>query len=164
MLSLDDNYSSSEKAYIEPAASITTDHSAKRHKKALKKPSQNLSDLPELPAFNPLQYIVPLQNAWNRLAISFCELDAITPIRIFNLFLTNSIMGQLVANTNSYAQQQFLVPEEERQSYWQPVTAQELHLWLAIQIHMGLIPPERYCITDGVCLPKDGLPPAAYFG
>jgi hypothetical protein len=35
------------------------DHSAKQRKKTLKKPSQNLTDLPELPTFNPLQPIVP---------------------------------------------------------------------------------------------------------
>jgi len=31
---------------------------------------------------------------------------------------------------------------------------------------MGLIgvPPERYWMKDGVYLPKDGLPPAAYLG
>jgi hypothetical protein len=75
-------------------------------------------------------------------------------------------MGQLVANTNSYAQQQLLRPKKERQRSWQPVTTQELYLWLAIQIHMGLIgvPPERYWMKDGVYLPKDGLPPAAYLG
>jgi hypothetical protein len=75
-------------------------------------------------------------------------------------------MGQLVANTNSYTQQQFLGPEKERQHSWQPVTAQELYLWLAIQIHMDLIgvPSERYWMKDGVYLPKDGLPPAAYLG
>ena len=75
-------------------------------------------------------------------------------------------MGQLVANTNSYAQQQLLGPEKEWQCSWQPVTAQDLDLWLAIQIHMGLIgvPPERYWMKDGVYLPKDGLPPAAYLG
>jgi hypothetical protein len=84
----------------------------------------------------------------------------------FNLqtLFTNSIMGQLVANTNSYSQQQLLGPEKEQQGSWQPVTVQELDLWLAIQIHMGLIgvPPERYWMQDGVYLPKDGLPPAAY--
>jgi len=76
-------------------------------------------------------------------------------------------MGQLVlANTNSYAQQQLLGPEKERQHSWQPVTAQDLYLWLAIPIHMGLIgvPPERYWMKDGVYLPKDGLPPAGYLG
>jgi hypothetical protein len=72
-------------------------------------------------------------------------LDAITPIQIFKLFFTNSIMGQ---------------------RSWQPVTAQELYLCLAIQTQMGHIgvPPEQYWIKDGVCLPKDGLPPAAYLG
>jgi len=70
--------------------------------KTLKKPIQKLTDHPELPTFNPLQLIVPSHKAWNRLPISFSELDDITPIQIFNLFLTNSIMGQLVANTNSY--------------------------------------------------------------
>ena len=75
-------------------------------------------------------------------------------------------MGQLVANTNSYSQQQHLGPEKERQCSWQPVTAQKLYLWLAIGIYMGLItvPPERYRMNDGVYLPKDGLPPAAYLG
>ena len=38
MLKLDDNYSSSDEAYIEPAGSITAGHSAMRHKKTLKKP------------------------------------------------------------------------------------------------------------------------------
>jgi hypothetical protein len=73
------------------------------------------------------------------LPISFSELDAITPIQIFNLFLTNSIVGQLVANTNSYAQQRLLGAEKEPQRSWQPVTAQDLYLWLVCQIHMGLI-------------------------
>jgi hypothetical protein len=47
-----------------------------------------------------------------------------------------------------------------------PVTAQDIYLGLAMQIHMDLIgvPPERYLIKDGVYLPKDGLPPAAYLG
>jgi hypothetical protein len=106
MLNLDDNYSSSDEAYIEPAGSITADHSAQRHKKILKKTSQNLTDLPELPTFNPSQPIIPTHKAWNQLPILFSELDAITPIHIFNLFLTNPIMGQLLANSNSYAQQQ----------------------------------------------------------
>jgi len=164
MPNLDDNYSSSDEAYIEPAGSITAGHSAKQRKKTLKKLIQNLPDLPKLPTLDPLQPVVPSHKAWNRLPISFSELDAITPIQIFNLFLTNSIMGQLVANTNYYAQQQLLGPEKERQHSWQPVTAQDLYLWLAIQIHMGLIgvPPERYWMKDGVYLPKDGLPPAAY--
>jgi uncharacterized protein (DUF697 family) len=48
------------------------------------------------------------------LPISFSALDAITPIQIFNLLLTNSMMGQLVANTNSNAQQQLLGPEKEQ--------------------------------------------------
>jgi len=166
MLNLDDNYSSSDEAYIEPAGSITAGHSAKRRKKTHKNQIQNLPDLPMLPTFDPLQPVVPLHKAWNRLPISFSKLDAITSIQIFNLFLTNSIMGQLVANTNSYAQQQLLGPEKEWQRSWQPVTAQDLYLWLAIQIHMGLIgvPPERYWMKDGVYLPKDGLPPAAYLG
>jgi len=71
--------------------------------KTLKKPIQNLTHLPELPTFNPLQPVVPPHTAWNQLPISFSKLDDITAIQIFNLFLTNSIMGQLVANINSYA-------------------------------------------------------------
>ena len=75
-------------------------------------------------------------------------------------------MGQLVANTNSNAQQQLLGPEHQRQCSWQPVTAQDLYFSLAIQIHMGLngVPPERYWMKDGVSLPQDGLPPVAYLG
>ena len=139
MLNLDDVYSSSDEAYIGRAGSITAGHSAKRRKKTLQKLIQNLPDLPKLPTFYPLQPVVPPHKAWNQLPISFSELDAITPIQILNLFPTNSIMGQLVANTNPYALQQLLGPEKERQCSWQPVTAQDLYLWLAIQIHMGLI-------------------------
>jgi len=75
-------------------------------------------------------------------------------------------MAQLVANTNSCDQQQLFGPEKEQQHSWQPVTAQELYLWLPIQIYMGLIgvPPERYWMKNGVYLPKDGLPAAAYLG
>jgi len=75
-------------------------------------------------------------------------------------------MGQLVANTNYYSQEQLLGPEKEWQHSWQPVTAQNLYLWLAIQIHMGLIgvPPGWYWMKDVVYLPKNGLPPAAYLG
>jgi len=87
MLNLDDNYSSSDEAYIEPAGSITPDHSAKWHKKTLKKPIQNFTDLPELPTFDPLQPIIHPHKAWNRLPISFSELDAITPIQCSNSFL-----------------------------------------------------------------------------
>jgi len=139
MLNHDDNYSSSDEAYIEPAGLITACHSAKQRKKTIKKPIQNLPDLPKLPTFDPSQPVVPSHKAWNRLPIPFSQLDATTPIQIFNLFLNNSIMGQIVANTNSYAEQQLLGPEKERQRSWQPVTAQDLYLWLAIQIHMGLI-------------------------
>jgi hypothetical protein len=58
MLNLDNNYSSSNEEYIESAVSITSDHSAKWCKKTLKKPIQNLTDLPKLPTFDPLQPIV----------------------------------------------------------------------------------------------------------
>ena len=93
-------------------------------------------------------------------------LDAITLIQIFKLFFTNSLMGQLVANTNSYPQQQLVGPEKEWQHIWQPVTAQELYLWLAIHIDMGFIrdSPESYSMKDGVYLPNDELSPAAYLG
>jgi hypothetical protein len=79
-------------------------------------------------------------------------------------FFTNCIMGSLLANTNSYNQQQLLGPEKELQCSWLPVTAQELHLRLSIQIEMSLIggPPEWYWILVGVFLPKDGLPAAVY--
>jgi hypothetical protein len=75
-------------------------------------------------------------------------------------------MGQLVANTNFYAQPQLHEPEKERRHSWQPVTVQDRYLRLGIQFHKGLIgvPPERYSMKDGVCLPKDRLSPAGYLG
>jgi len=65
MLNLQDNYSSSDEAYIKPAGSITAGHSARRHKKTLNKPIQNLTDLPKLPTFDPLQPVVPPHKGWN---------------------------------------------------------------------------------------------------
>ena len=38
MLNLDDNYSSTDEVYIEPAEAITAGHSAKQRKKTLKRP------------------------------------------------------------------------------------------------------------------------------
>jgi hypothetical protein len=75
-------------------------------------------------------------------------------------------MGQLVANTNFYAQPQGLGPEMEQQGCWQPVAAQELSISLAIQIRLSLIAlsTEKYWIKGGVYLPNDRLPPAAYLG
>ena len=166
MLELDDNYSSSDEAYTPVSGSITNDHSPRRPKKNGKKPIQIPSDLPKLPTFTPLQSIVASHKAWNRLPISFAQLDKIEPIQIFNLFLTDSIMEQLVTNTNAYAEYQLKGPEKDRQRDWWPVTGKELRCWLAIQIHMGLlgVPPERYWMKDGTYLPKEGLPPAAYLG
>jgi len=148
IINLDDNYSSLYKAYIEAAWSITAGHLARRCKKTLKQPIQNLPQLPKLPIFDPLQPVGPPQKAWNRLPLSYSKLDAITPFQIFNLFLTNSIMGQLVANTNFCAQQQLLGPEKERQHSWQPVTAQDRYLWLAIQIHMDVKDVHLHLTTD----------------
>jgi len=73
-------------------------------------------------------------------------------------------MWQDAANTNSNAQKQPLGPEMEQQHFEQPVTAQQLYLWLATQIHMGCIgvSPEGYWMKDGVYHPKDGLTPVAY--
>ena len=65
MLNLDDIYSTSDEAYSEPAGSITAGHSAKRCKKTLKKPLQNLPDAPKLPTLDPLQPVVHPQQAWN---------------------------------------------------------------------------------------------------
>jgi len=115
ILNLEDNYSSSGKVYFVPFGPIITNHSAKLRKKMLKKSIQNLADHPELPTFDSLQPIGYSQKAWNRLPVSFSKLDAITPIQICNLFLSNSMMGQLVANTDSYTQQQLLRPEKEWQ-------------------------------------------------
>jgi len=63
MLNHDNNCSSTDKTYIEPARWITAGHSAKRHKKTPKKPRQNLPDLPTLPTFDPLQSVVPHHKA-----------------------------------------------------------------------------------------------------
>jgi hypothetical protein len=52
MLNLDDNYSSSDEEYFDPASSLKADHLAKLHKKTPKKPIQNLIDLPELPTLD----------------------------------------------------------------------------------------------------------------
>jgi len=73
MLDLDNNYSSSDEAYVEPAGSITAGHLAKRRKKTLKKLIQNLPDLPKLPTFDPLQTVVPPHKAWNRLPVISLE-------------------------------------------------------------------------------------------
>ena len=125
-----------------------------------------MTDLPKLPTFHPLPLVVPSHKLLNWLLISFSKLDAITSIHHFNLFLTKCNMGQLVAYTISYIQQHLRLPEQEQQHYWQPVTDQDVYLWLAIEILVNLIgvTPEWYWMKNGVFLPKDGLLPAAYLG
>jgi len=123
MLNLVNNYCSWDKAYIEQAWLITTYHSATLRKRIIKKSIQNLTDHSELPTFDHTQPVVHFQKAWNWLLILFSELDTTISIPIFNLFLTNSSMGQLVASTSSDTQQQLLGLEKERQDSWQPVTA-----------------------------------------
>jgi len=132
---------------------VTRPSSARKHLKNRFTICQIFLSFPHSTLYNQLSL---LTKAWNRLHISFSELDAITPIQIFNFFLTNSIMRQLVAKTNSYAQQQLLGPEKKPQRSWQPVTAQDLYLWLPIQIHMGLIgvPPERYWMKMEFTFPR----------
>jgi len=71
--------------------------------------------------------IVPVHKVTNHLPISFSKLDDIT-IHIFSRFVTNSILGQPVANTDSYPHQQLPGPEKVRQHSWQLVTAQKLYV------------------------------------
>jgi hypothetical protein len=59
MLTHDDNHSFATAEYTTPAILITADHLAMWFKHILKKPIQNLTDLPELFTFNPLQSIDP---------------------------------------------------------------------------------------------------------
>ena len=104
--------------YIEPAGLITADHSAMWHKKTLKNPIENLTDLPVLRTFDPLNPIVPPHGAWNQLPILFSVLVTMTLIQTFKLFCTNSIIGQPVTNATCYAQQQLLGPAKEQQPSW----------------------------------------------
>jgi len=139
---------------------------AKRHKKALKQPSENFTDFPKLPTFDPLQLVITPHKVLNRLPISFSKLDAIIPNRMFHPFLTDFIIGKVRANRNSDPQQQLRGPEREQQRFWHPGTAQDLYLRQAIHSHMGFIgvPAERDWMKDGVYLPKEGLRPTAYLG
>jgi len=123
MLTLVNNYSFSVEAYIEETRLISPKYPAKLHKEIPTQWIHIMTHYCKISKINSLQTIVHSQNAWNRLPSSFSKLPAITPIQIFNLFLTDSIMGQLVANTNSYTQQQLLGPEIEWQHFRRPDTA-----------------------------------------
>jgi len=166
ILNFDDNCSSSDNTYIQPARFIPADYLAKQHQKTLKTLIQNLPHLPQISSYDPLELLVPTPQASYWLPIVFSELNAITLIQICMLLCINSIMGYLVANTNFYAQPQCFAPEMEQQCCWQPVAAPERYISLAIQIHMSLIglSRKRYWMKDRVYLPNDRLQPAAYLG
>ena len=139
MHNLDDNDGSSVQVYMDSAMLIIASHSAKKHKKTIEKPIRNFTYLPGLLTSYCLQSIIPPHHVWNQLLISFSGLDANTTIEILNVFLTNPIVGHYAFNTKCYTHLQLVGPEKKLQHCWQPVSAQELFLWLAIPIHMGLI-------------------------
>jgi hypothetical protein len=58
-----------------------------------------------------------------------------TPFKYFQLFFSDRILLDIVDATNEYARQK----DAGEGRKWTPLTAQELRIWLGIQIYMGIV-------------------------
>ncbi|XP_012992049.4 piggyBac transposable element-derived protein 4-like [Esox lucius] len=63
-----------------------------------------------------------------------------SPLQLFQLFFTTSMLGTLVANTNKYGD---LKQQEGRKMHWKHVTMGEMLIYVSLVIYMGLIKVSR---------------------
>jgi hypothetical protein len=87
--------------------------------------------------FHPMTPRAPSHEAHNLLPSSFRGLDAVEPIHIFNLFLTNSLLDTMSTNTNAYAEQKIKELGKAGAREWVEVTPKEIGAWIGIVLYMG---------------------------
>ncbi|CAG8615282.1 16971_t:CDS:2 [Cetraspora pellucida] len=87
----------------------------------------------ESPTFNPIQNIHPLHKGYATLPHEL-QLGIVSPLSLFRLFFTNEQLQLMVENTNTYEQ----VKGREGGQVWNPLTLNELKIWLGLIIYMGV--------------------------
>jgi hypothetical protein len=76
--------------------------------------------------------------AHNTLPSALKGLHGIEPVDILNLFLTQSLLETMRANTNAYSAENIAGKTKDGGRTWTEVTAEELGGWIGIVIYMGV--------------------------
>ena len=76
--------------------------------------------------------------AYNTLPAIFRGLDAIEPIAILRLFLTDSLLKTITDNTNEYASQKLAEEKRSGGRQWKEVVLEDISCWLGIVLYMGV--------------------------
>ena len=75
---------------------------------------------------------------YNTLPAIFRGPDAIEPIEILRLFLTDSLLKTITNNTNEYASQKLAEEKRSGGRQWKEVVQQDISHWLGIVRYMGV--------------------------
>jgi len=86
--------------------------------------------------------------AYNTLPAIFRGLDAIEPIEILRLFLTDSLLKTITDNTNEYAS--YKLAEEKRSGgrQWKEVVLEDINVGWELFFIWAFIPPHRSQSTE----------------
>jgi hypothetical protein len=76
-------------------------------------------------------------DAHNLLPSSMRGLDAVEPIHIFRLFLTNSLLDTMSANTNAYVEKKIKEEGQSGARGWIEVSPSEIGAWIGIVLYGG---------------------------
>jgi len=76
--------------------------------------------------------------AYNTLSAIFRGLDAIEPIEILRLFLTDSLLKTITDNTNEYARNKLTEDRRSGGRQWKEVVLEDISRWLGIVLYMGV--------------------------
>jgi len=110
-------------------------------KKKYKKKPNNEESYELLENFTPFQHEYSLHEASVKLSSKDLESD-IQPYFIFLKFFSNQIMKDIVGNTNIYAYAHSIKVGKSNLAgkghNWTELTVQELKIWLALVIYMGI--------------------------
>lgn len=89
------------------------------------------------------------------------ELEDVTPIKIFEMFVSEDILEMMVEQTNIYAEQTFSNAQSKSTPKWVPTNMGEMKEFLGIICYMGLVrKPTIRCYWSQDILYKDGLIPS----
>ncbi|CAG8602478.1 7406_t:CDS:2 [Cetraspora pellucida] len=85
------------------------------------------------PSFNPIQNVQSFHRGYVTLLHEY-QLGIVILLSLFQLFFTDKQLNSMVVNTNIYKQ----VKGQDRGCPWNPLTQNELKIWLGLIIYMGV--------------------------
>ncbi|XP_036453719.1 piggyBac transposable element-derived protein 4 [Colossoma macropomum] len=86
---------------------------------------------PDLPSFQPQRPPGP----------QLLSCTSYTPLELFKLFMSMSVVGKIVENTNAHAEKR---AQAGKRYTWYPLTVEEFYTYIGLVIYMGLMPLKRF--------------------